>query len=86
MWKAVDGPIDAKVVRWVRKDGRLFLEVVAKTHLLKEVDGDWCGLSERKADDQPWPVNGCCSWQQYETSDPNAKDTAMKDFNPNAVV
>jgi hypothetical protein len=86
MWKAVEGPIDAKLVRWVRKDGRLFLEVVAKSHLLKEVDGDWCGLSEQKTDDQPWPVNGSCSWLQYEASDPNAKDTVMKALNPSAVV
>jgi hypothetical protein len=86
MWRTVDGAIDAKVIRWVRKDGKLFLEVVSKAHLLKEVDGDWCGLSDRKAGDQLWPVNGCSSWQQYEASDPNAKDTMMKDFNPNAVV
>jgi hypothetical protein len=85
MWKCVEAPVDAKVIRWVRKDGKLYLEVVSKAHLSKNLDPNWRGLYVQKSHGEPWPVNGHCSWTEYETHTLNAKDATTKYFSPNAA-
>ena len=33
MWKCVEAPDDAKIIRWLRSNGKIHLEVVSRTHL-----------------------------------------------------
>lgn len=84
MWRGVGAASDAKVIRWVRKDGRLYLEVVAEAHLLRHIDGDWPNVPSRRSYDEPWPVGGHCSWSEYEACGPNATEPMTKDLNPSA--
>jgi hypothetical protein len=85
MWKSVEASGDAKVIRWVRKDGKLYLEVVSKAHLLKNLDSNWRGLSDQKQPGNPWPVNGHCSWAEYEAHTLNVSDSTIKGLSPNAA-
>jgi hypothetical protein len=85
MSRCVEGSDDAKVIRWVRSDGKLYLEVVSQAHLLKHVDGNWVGLSAPPPSTEPWPVNDSCSLADYEKRKSNVQDPATKSFSPNAV-
>jgi hypothetical protein len=85
MSKCVTGTDDAKVIRWVRNDGKLYLEVMSQSHLLRHVDGNWVGHSTPPSSTEPWPANGSCSLAQYENRKSNMQDPAAKSFSPNAV-
>ncbi|KAF2727354.1 hypothetical protein EJ04DRAFT_416387, partial [Polyplosphaeria fusca] len=61
MWRVVGeerGDDEDKVIRWNRGNGKLYLEVVKRKYLVKEVDQDWAGPSTRKSHTDPWPENG----------------------------
>ncbi|PVH97611.1 hypothetical protein DM02DRAFT_486555, partial [Periconia macrospinosa] len=59
MWKAVCPAEDPqKVIRWERKDGRLYLEVVSIRYLKSHVDETWTGPCSNKTRTDPWPENG----------------------------
>jgi hypothetical protein len=82
MWKCVEAPADAKIIRWSRTDGKLQLEVVSRDHLLRHFDNSWVGPVVQKNLDEPWPVNGSCSLADYENGSSNAREQISKDFNP----
>jgi hypothetical protein len=82
MWKCVEAPFDAKVIRWTRPHATLCLEVVSQAHLLKHVDGSWCRRSVRGPQDKHWPVNGSCSWSEFDTHGSMIVDPVLKAFNP----
>jgi hypothetical protein len=85
MWECVEAPAAAKVIRWVRSDGKLNLEVVSQAHLLRHIDTNWLGSSVLPTLTEPWPVNGSCSWTDYENCKLNARDPTAKSFSPSAV-
>jgi hypothetical protein len=82
MWKCVEAPFDTKIIRWTRLTATLCLEVVSQAHLLKHVDGSWCGQSVKGPGDEHWPVNGSCSWSEYDTHGSNIVDPVLKPFSP----
>jgi hypothetical protein len=82
MWKCVEAAADAKVIRWNRNDGKLYLEVVSQAHLLKHVDGCWTRRTIRNSQHEHWPENGCCSWSDYEAHNSNIVDPVTKEFSP----
>jgi hypothetical protein len=82
MWKCVEAPADAKMIRWSRTDGRMQLEVVSRSHSLRHVDNSWPGLSVQKSHDETWPENGSCSLVDYETGSSNVREPTSKDFSP----
>ncbi|KAH6620192.1 hypothetical protein C7974DRAFT_315975 [Boeremia exigua] len=69
MWSTVGAPDESKIVRWTRQDGRLELEIVSISHLLKNVDPHWYGPSVRRSHTDPWPENGSCTLFGYENRD-----------------
>jgi hypothetical protein len=85
MWECVDAPADAKAIRWVRKDGRLYLEVVSEIHLLRNLNLSLRGHSVQKPHDQPWPANGHCSLAEYENHITNGSNPTIKALSPSAV-
>jgi hypothetical protein len=82
MWKCVEAPLDTKVIRWNRNDGKLYLEVVSQAHLMKHIDASWCGQSVRGLQDEHWPANGSCSWFEYDAYGSNIVDPMVKEFSP----
>ncbi|CAI6336823.1 unnamed protein product [Periconia digitata] len=78
MWDVVGQDKELrKVVRWERRDGKLYLEVVSVKYLVERVDPDWTGPCTRKSNADPWPENGSCTWSAYQhrnldITEPNA--------------
>ncbi|KAF1975530.1 hypothetical protein BU23DRAFT_416023, partial [Bimuria novae-zelandiae CBS 107.79] len=61
MWKVVrrgEDDFTGKVVRWERRDGKLYLEVTTKSYLVSCVDREWTGPVTRKHHTDKWPENG----------------------------
>jgi hypothetical protein len=85
MWRCVEASDNAKVIRWVRESGKLYLEVVSKAHLSKNLDSNWREQSVKKSDDNTLPVNGNCSWTEYESHVLNVNDSMIKSLSPNAA-
>lgn len=85
MWSAVKAADESKIVRWTRQEGKLELEVVSISHLLKSVDPYWCGPSVRRSHTDPWPENGTCTWFGYENRDSDVTEPTVKGFNPSAA-
>jgi hypothetical protein len=85
MSRCVEGSDDAKVIRWVRNDGKLYLEVVSKAHLAKHINGNWIGSSASPPATEPWPMNGSCSLVDYANRRSNVQDPMAKSFSPNVV-
>lgn len=85
MWRCVGASSDAKVIRWVRQDGRLQLEVVSETHLRSHIDGKWLNGPCQKSDGEIWTTSGHCSWSEYEACGPNATEPTTKGLNPSAA-
>ncbi|KAJ4323423.1 hypothetical protein N0V94_001896 [Neodidymelliopsis sp. IMI 364377] len=85
MWSAVGASDESKIVRWTRQDGKLQLEVVTKSHLLKHVDPCWYGPSVRRSHTDPWPENGSCTWFGYQNRDSDVTEPTTKGFNPSAA-
>lgn len=84
IWSTVGSLNDSKIVRWTRQDGRMELEVVTMSHLLKNVDPYWCGPSVRRSHTDPWPENGSCTLFGYENRDSDVTEPTTKGFNPSA--
>jgi hypothetical protein len=82
MWQCVEAAADAKIIRWNRDDGKLYLEVVSQAHLLKHVDGCWSGRSMQGSQHEHWPKNGYCLWSDYETHGSNLVDPVTKEISP----
>lgn len=53
MWKAVDAADDAKYIRWVRQDGKIYLEVVSRKS------------SEPLVGGTSMEAHGSCDWDGY---------------------
>jgi hypothetical protein len=85
MWSAVGASDESKIVRWTRRDGKLELEVVSKSYLLKHVDPYWRGPSIRRSYTDPWPENGSCTWFGYENRDSDVTELTKKGLNPSAA-
>lgn len=83
MWKAVAAEDPQKVIRWERKDGRLYLEVVSTKYLKSHVDENWTGPFSRKTRTDPWPENGSCTWFAYQSRNTNIPEPAIRSINPN---
>lgn len=66
MKAVVAGPDDAKIIRWIRNNGKLHLEVVSLRHLRQCVDPRWNGPSQRQRAADPWPASGSCTPSQYQ--------------------
>ncbi|KAF2240394.1 hypothetical protein BU26DRAFT_407071, partial [Trematosphaeria pertusa] len=76
MWKVVGAQDDLeKVIRWIRSGGRLYLEVVTKTYLVKHVEKNWAGSCKREKSTDPWPENGSCTWLQYQNRKSDVAET-----------
>lgn len=85
MWSAVGTSDEAKIIRWTRHDGKLELEVVLLSHLLKHVDPCWYGPSVRESYTDAWPESGSCTWFGYENRNSDVTEPATKGFNPSAA-
>lgn len=87
MWKVVRGGEDNltdKVVRWERREGKLYLEVVTKSYLVNQVDHHWTGPCTRKSHTDAWPVNGSCTWHGYQNRNSEVTEPTTKGPNPSA--
>lgn len=85
MWSTVAASDESKLVRWTRTDGKLELEVVSVSYLLKNVDPYWYGPSVRRSHTDPWPENGSCTLFGYENRNSDVTEPTTKGFNPSAV-
>lgn len=85
MWSAVEAADHAKIVRWVRQNGKLELEVVSISYLLKNVDPFWHGPSVRRSHTDPWPENGSCTLFGYENRDSDVTEPTTKGFSPSVA-
>lgn len=85
MWSTVGASDESKIVRWTREDGKLELEVVSVSYLLKKVDPYWYGPSVRRSHTDPWPENGSCTLFGYENRDSDVTEPTTKGFNPSAA-
>ena len=68
----------ARMIRWLRKDGKVQLEVVSTT------------CTEERASAQPsengiWPLNGSCTVSAYEQHYLGGKQSASLELNPSVV-
>ncbi|KAH9866427.1 hypothetical protein IAQ61_008432 [Plenodomus lingam] len=66
MKASVAGPDDLKIIRWVRHNGKLQLEVVSLKYLLRCVDAEWTGTTPQQGPAELWPESGSCTLLQYE--------------------
>ena len=73
------------IVRWERRDGKLYLEVVSRAYLVKHVDSKWAGPYTREKHTDPWPENGSCTWFEYLNRHSDVTDPRTKGINPNAA-
>lgn len=85
MWSCVGASDESKIVRWTRQDGRLELEVVSVSYLLKNIDPFWYGPSVRRSHTDPWPENGSCTLFGYENRDSDVTEPTRKGLNPSAA-
>jgi hypothetical protein len=85
MRSTVRGLDEAKIVRWIRQNGKLELEVVSIPHLLNKVDPFWHGPSVRRTHTDPWPENGSCTFYGYENRDSDVTEPTTKGFNPSVA-
>jgi hypothetical protein len=86
MWNTVKkSDSSEKIVRWERRGGRLYLEVVSKAYLLKHVDSKWAGPCTRESPADPWPENGTCTWFGYLNRHVDVTEGKMKEINPSAA-
>lgn len=85
MLACVEGPDEAKIIRWTRQEGQLHLEVILKSHLLKHVDESWTGTSYRQSTTEPWPVDGSCTPEDYLHRDTSVENREDKELNPNGA-
>jgi hypothetical protein len=81
MWNTVKEVNSSKIIRWERREGRLYLEVVSRAYLMKHVDRHWTGPHKRENHTDAWPENGSCTWSLYQ----NRNEPNRKTINPNAV-
>lgn len=87
MWMAVRGgkeSLSNKVVRWERRGGKLYLEVITKSYLLNHVERTWAGPCTRKSHTHPWPENGSCTWFAYQNRYSDVTEPTTKGPNPSA--
>lgn len=84
MWNVVRGGDTNKVVRWKRCSGKLYLEVITKSYLVKQVDRQWTGTTTRSNYLDAWAENGSCSWFAYQNRHSDVTEPTTKGFNPSA--
>jgi hypothetical protein len=72
------------MIRWVRKDGLLQLEVTSISHLLKEAGAGWTGSLIRDARN-PWPPCGSCALSVYHNRKLNVTEPKTETFNPSDI-
>lgn len=82
LWSAVQGSDETKVIRWVRKSGKIHLEVVSTAYLLKCVDGNWSIPSSRSSHTDAWPESGSCTIFGYENRNSEDAELRTKEINP----
>jgi hypothetical protein len=70
-------PGSHKMVKWLRKHGKLHLEVVS-TACAEE------NTSKQLTGSDTWPLNGFCAVSDYEQCYPNGKRSAGLELSPNA--
>lgn len=75
----------SKIVRWTRHDGKLELEVVSMSYLLKEIDPAWHAPSVRRSHTDPWPENGSCTLFAYENRNSDVTEPTTKGLNLSAA-
>ncbi|KAK7180125.1 hypothetical protein DPSP01_012294 [Paraphaeosphaeria sporulosa] len=88
MWKVVRGSEDDianKVVRWERQNGKLYLEVITKSYLVKCIDRKWAGPCTRNSYTDAWPESGSCTWFAYQNRHSDVTEPTMKGINPSAA-
>ncbi len=72
------------VVKWLRKNGKLQLEVLSMPSLRGSVDARWTQTLEIEGRTEVWPPNGTCSFSACERH-PYGKEPMDKELSPNAV-
>jgi hypothetical protein len=72
------------VVKWLRKNGKLQLEVLSMPSLRESVDARWTQASEMEDRTEVWPPNGTCSFSACERHS-YGTEPMDKELSPNAV-
>lgn len=85
MRSVVSVPDDLKVIRWVRENGKLHLEVVSTSFLLQTVDRSWTGPTRRRTHIDAWPTSGSCTLSDYDNRHLEITEPMAKAFNPSAA-
>jgi hypothetical protein len=85
MNKCVAKPSSNNVVRWLRHDGKLQLEVLSKTSLRESVDERWTQAPGVEDSTEVWPPNGQCSFFTCDNRRSYGTEPMDKELNPNAV-
>jgi hypothetical protein len=86
MWTALKISDDVdKLIKWERRGGKLYLEVVSTAYLVKHVDSKWAGPCTRENCTDPWPENGSCTWFAYLNRNSQITEPTTKGINPSAA-
>jgi hypothetical protein len=85
MNKCVTGNSSDNLVKWLRQDGKLQLEVLSKSSLQSSVAVHWAQASGIDNRTKVWPLNGACSLFACENRYSYGEESVDKELNPNAV-
>jgi hypothetical protein len=85
MNKCVTGNSSDNLVRWLRKDGKLQLEILSKSSLQSSVAVRSAQASEIDDRTVVWPLNGACLFPACENRYSYGGDSIDKELNPNAA-
>lgn len=62
MWKCVDGSDGAKLIQWIRHDGKIYLEVASELYLSSTARGN---ASVMVIGGRCMEADGSCNWDGY---------------------
>ncbi|KAG9187829.1 hypothetical protein G6011_05700 [Alternaria panax] len=85
MNKCVTGNSSDNLVRWLRQDGKLQLEVLSKSSQQSSVAVPWAQASGIHDRTDVWPLNGVRSFFACENRYSYGKDSVNKGLNPNVA-
>jgi hypothetical protein len=86
MNKCVTGNSSDSLVRWLRQDGKLQLEVLSNPSQQGNVAVRWAQASGTDDDrTEVWPLNGICSFLACKNRYSYGEESLDKEVNPNAA-
>jgi hypothetical protein len=85
MGHKVAGPDADKLIRWIREDGKLELEVESKNYPPGEEDRPCAEVTQQMTMTNLWPRYGFCTWPVYEELSTGAANASSNALNPSGA-